>query len=175
MIQLRRGRQGLATSLLGQVTWKRSNVRGLLGLHPQPTKGAVARVSHVSPSGRMRAIIRVQGRLAKLCSVAKRSDKAGWRCLIQPSAQHSVSTGAGPGQAGISIKHVRKALCQPQGALPLHKHHLQSPAPTASILPCTTRQEEDVCPRSAIRRRVLANPSRRFIPTTNHFQKGQRI
>lgn len=54
---------------------KCSNTRGLLGPHPQPAEGAVACVSHVSPGGRVRAIIRAQGRLAKLCSVAKRWDK----------------------------------------------------------------------------------------------------
>lgn len=38
----------------------------------------------------MRAIAHVQSRLAKLCSVGKRSGKSGYRCLIQPPAQYSV-------------------------------------------------------------------------------------
>lgn len=61
-----------------------------LNLHPQPTQGAVAFISDVSLGGRMRAIAHIQSRLAKLCSVGKRSDKSGYRCLIQPPAQYSV-------------------------------------------------------------------------------------
>lgn len=91
------------------------------------------------------------GHPGKLHSAGQRSDKSGWRCPIQPPAPSTVSTGFGPGQDGISIKHIRKALCQLQGALPLHKHHLQSPEPTTSISLRTTRQEEDIHPGSAIR------------------------